>query len=579
MAGLPLGSPGLTSQVGYFLRSFDLGRALGASIILAACVCCGALLATRQDTVGWLALLSIGALLPLALVGHAAGSATHQASVDSLALHLVGVSVWVGGLAALVLLAPQLAGSLPASARRYSTIAGWCFALVAVSGLLNAWLRLGSWAGLATPYGALVCVKAGALLVLGFGGWLHRRSTLARLDGPGPARLDFLRLAGVEVLLMAATVGVAVALSRSAPPGTPGQEVGDRVSALLGFDVPEPLTPTRWLTTWSIEPAWAVVCLARPRLVRRSRRTDHAGGITVAVATLRCLGGRDLLLLWCTSGALGGYGRLQLSVLMAQHVTMMMVVPMLLVLGAPATLALRSTPPRDDGSRGPREWLVRFLDSRALSHLTRPVAATSLFVLTPVLLAVEPVLRVAVSTHAGHLVAGALLLGSGYLFAWVLMGLDPGAGRVGGRGAALMLLAAVGGQLALATWLATGRTRSPPSGSGQSAAATSGSALAADQRLAAVLVLLLTAVVTLVMGISRRRRRRRGCPWTDVREPTPPELRTAPGVPAVADPLDRRHDLLERVAASDRSRRCPRTAGRPPSRRRAAGSRWPPVAG
>ena len=48
----------------------------------------------------WASVLSLLALLPLALAGHAAGTADHMNSVDSLALHLLGVCLWVGGLAA-----------------------------------------------------------------------------------------------------------------------------------------------------------------------------------------------------------------------------------------------------------------------------------------------------------------------------------------------------------------------------------------------------------------------------------------------------------------------------------------------
>ena len=72
--------------------------------------------------------------VPLGLSGHAAGSDDHQAAVDSLAVHLVGVSVWVGGLAGLVAAVAVAQRVAAVSVRRYSTLAGWCFALVALSG-------------------------------------------------------------------------------------------------------------------------------------------------------------------------------------------------------------------------------------------------------------------------------------------------------------------------------------------------------------------------------------------------------------------------------------------------------------
>ncbi len=51
---------------------------------------------------------------------------------------------------------------------------------------------------------------------------------------------------------------------------------------------------------------------------------------------------------------------------MVGHMVLSMVVPPLLVLGAPITLALRALPGRSDGSRGAREWLLAVVDSRYL---------------------------------------------------------------------------------------------------------------------------------------------------------------------------------------------------------------------
>ncbi|GHJ91233.1 hypothetical protein SNE510_07520 [Streptomyces sp. NE5-10] len=53
-------------------------------------------------TAGWAGfwlLAALAGLLPPAFTGHAAGSAGHDAAVVSLAVHLVGVALWVGGLA------------------------------------------------------------------------------------------------------------------------------------------------------------------------------------------------------------------------------------------------------------------------------------------------------------------------------------------------------------------------------------------------------------------------------------------------------------------------------------------------
>ena len=80
-----------------------------------------------------------------------------------------------------------------------------------MSGVLTAQVRLGSWAALFfTGYGALVIAKAAALVLLGVLGLLTRRRMAA-------GRIPVLRWAGVEVTLMAVTLGLAAALSQAAP--------------------------------------------------------------------------------------------------------------------------------------------------------------------------------------------------------------------------------------------------------------------------------------------------------------------------------------------------------------------------
>ena len=69
----------------------------------------------------------------------------------------------------------------------------------------------GSWAALfLTGYGALVIAKSGALVLLGGLGLLTRRRMAA-------GRVPVLRWAGFEVTLMAVTLGLAAALSQTAP--------------------------------------------------------------------------------------------------------------------------------------------------------------------------------------------------------------------------------------------------------------------------------------------------------------------------------------------------------------------------
>src|SRR3546814_14896208 len=63
-----------------------------------------------------------------------------------------------------------------------------------------------------------------------------------------------------------------------------------------------------------------------------------------------------LLLLWVTSGPIKAYQDYLFSLHMVGHMLLTMAIPLLLVPGAPVTLAARAIARRDDGTRGGREW-------------------------------------------------------------------------------------------------------------------------------------------------------------------------------------------------------------------------------
>ncbi|WP_426564076.1 cytochrome c oxidase assembly protein [Angustibacter sp. McL0619] len=436
LAGIAPGAPGFAEQLGQFITQIDLLRSLLISSLVVVVVATGAIVATRVNTVGWMAVLAVGALLPVALTGHAAGSLDHEAAVDSLAFHLVGVTVWVGGLAALVLLRGSVRGGQIAVVRRYSTMALWAFVTVAASGAVNAWLRLGGWEGLATRYGLLVIAKVVALLLLGLAGLLHRRRTIAAIEATtaaaqgaaASARAAFWRLVSAELVVMGVAIGVAVALANSAPPRAETVST-DAALVLTGYPMPAPLHLASWLTAWRLDLLWTTVAglLLVLYLVGAARLTRRGDGWPV-LRTVSWVAG-CLVLVWATGGAPGIYGRVLFSAHMMGHMTMSMVVPALLVLGAPVTLALRALPARQDGSRGPREWLLSVVHSRVLAVLGHPLVACALFAGSLIAFYYSPLFGLSLRTHTGHVLMNSHFLLVGYLFANVMIGVDPGPAR------------------------------------------------------------------------------------------------------------------------------------------------------
>ena len=74
-------------------------------------------------------------------------------------LHLVGAALWIGGLAAIALVARRLGGALGTTVARWSPVAAWSLAAVVVSGLVNVVLRTDGPEDLTTPYGTLIVAK------------------------------------------------------------------------------------------------------------------------------------------------------------------------------------------------------------------------------------------------------------------------------------------------------------------------------------------------------------------------------------------------------------------------------------
>jgi putative copper resistance protein D len=200
-------------EIGSYVTELAGGRGLVLAALCTAAVLCCAVLRLRDrarvPVRAALAAALLGLMTP-GVTGHSGTSPDHQIAIMTIGGHIVTAALWVGGLAAVLALVARRRVLLDAVLPRFSRLAGWCLAAVAVTGLLNALLRLGSWnALLVTDYGRLLLAKAACLALLAFLGNLARRRLAS-------GRTPVLRWAGVEVAVMAATLGLAAALAQSA---------------------------------------------------------------------------------------------------------------------------------------------------------------------------------------------------------------------------------------------------------------------------------------------------------------------------------------------------------------------------
>jgi cytochrome c oxidase assembly factor CtaG/putative copper export protein len=428
-AGTPLGNPDFLSQFTEFVWTLETLRVAIISALIAAVATTVAAMSLQRKGIATAAFLAIAALLPLALAGHAAGNADHETAVNTIAAHLVGASLWIGGLLAIAVLRPALKRHLPTVVARYSGMALWCFVAVAVSGVVSAVIRLGGVAelgNLATAYGALVLVKTGCLVVLGLLGWQQRRRVVGRMASQGPGRGLFVRFALTELVVMGVAVGFATALARTPTPAPPAPLDTSGSAQLTGYPQPAEPTATTWLTLWRFDWLWGVLALIAVgvylmwviRLHRRGDRWSPLRTVSWVVGWV--------VLAWATCGAPSVLGRVSFSWHMVEHMTIAMYAPLFLVLAIPVSLALRALPARGDGSLGPRELLLGLVHSRLLKVLGNPIVAAGLFFTSLVVFYYSPLFGLALTTHTGHVLMTTHFLVTGYLFAWVMVGRDPG---------------------------------------------------------------------------------------------------------------------------------------------------------
>jgi putative copper resistance protein D len=125
-----------------------------------------------------------------------------------------------------------------------------------------------------------------------------------------------------------------------------------------------------------------------------------------------------------TGSGLEAYDTTLLSTHMVQHMLLSMVGPILLALGAPITLALRTFSP------GPRRGLLAVLHSRVAAVLTFPLVSFGLFVASPFALYFSGLYRASLQYPWVHELAHTHFVIVGCLFFWPLIGIDPLPGRM-----------------------------------------------------------------------------------------------------------------------------------------------------
>ena len=399
---------------GNILRSFitqtTLGKLFGIQIV-AALVC--AFAAVRVKKTGGAVFLIfiawIGGLAPY-LESHGSSSGNHMLAIGLVIVHVAAISLWFGGVIALFLM-PNSDRDI--ARKRFTPLALWCVSAIALTGIVNAFIRIESFANIRSDYGLLVILKT---LILIF---------VLALVAQGRKKLgeqNFTKQLIQELILLTTVLVLGVFLGQGEPPEHSSADVVEAI----GIKMPESPTLSRLLFEYEPDGLFlallilAVALYVKGVIILRKRGDKWPIGRTVAFA----LG--ITAIDYAVNGGLGVYAQVAFSFHMISHMVLATLAPIGIVLGAPITLALRTLPiGRTQEERGVRGYAIAILHSRYSSIITHPVSALIIFEASLFALYFTNLFNWLMSYHFGHFFMGLHFLLSGILLFFVIIGVDP----------------------------------------------------------------------------------------------------------------------------------------------------------
>ena len=368
--------------------------------------------------------LSLAALIAPVFQSHSASGGSHALAIGSLVVHVVALSLWVGGIFALIALdESDRRIALP----RFSQLALWAAIAVVSSGIANAWARMDFTSAWTTLYAQIVIAKVILTAVLITLGYRNRKA----LQAGGKTGWSLLsRVIFIEALIMGLVTVLGSWLSTTQPPAGKSQPFNAALS-VVGVATPAAPNLSRLLLLYNPDALMIGILITFVALyikgvsILKKRGDSWPVGRTIAFA---CgIAAID----FATSGGLGVYALFSFEYHMVAHMVLGMIAPIGLVLGAPITLALRTLPQgRTPDERGVRGTLIALLHSRYSIILTNPLTALALFDGSLFVLYFTNLFGDLMQSHAGHFFMNIHFLLAGFLFFNVIIGIDPNPRKV-----------------------------------------------------------------------------------------------------------------------------------------------------
>jgi putative copper resistance protein D len=399
-----------------FVTQVELGQITLVALIATGIVALGSLLVTKRGSAAYVLVIAVCTAAIPAFTGHSSTLGHHNFATASMWFHIVGVVMWVGGLAVVTALAWIKQRDWVSAVGRFSTLALVCFIVVSLSGVLNAATRMTSLSQLVTSwYGRIILDKVLVLGILGWFGYHWRKRGIARLKTDKPT--TFTQLALLEVALMGVALGLATALARTAPPvagGAHGSELPTRLPSLSSVFTFQP----DWLFFAGVVIAAVLYGYGLVQLSQQGNKWPIGRTFSWYLGLL--------IIFFITSSGFATYGLYLFSFHMGQHMFLAMVAPLFLVLGSPITMALEVLP-KDGNSQGTdlRTLVLDVLDSNVTRFLLNPFFVLIFFSLSTYPIYFSSLFSWAMGNHLGHTLMLSHFMIAGLLFYIVVVGIDP----------------------------------------------------------------------------------------------------------------------------------------------------------
>ena len=424
--GEPITSVFDVTTVRSFILQVTLGQFLFFQLLVALFLAAVALrIKMVSSAILLLALALIGIVAPI-FQSHSATGGSHSLAIGSLLIHVVALSLWVGGVFALAILEPK---ERAIATSRFTSLALWAAIAVVVSGVANAWIRLNFSEAWRSSYAVVIILKVILTIILIYIGYSHRKNLVkAKINAMNWSR--FAQLILLELSIMVVALALGAWLSNSPPPISKSEAFNAAVT-ITGLTMPATPNVQRLVTTFDPDAIFLGILILGTALYIRGISILKKRGDSWPLSRTIAFGCGIAAINFATSGGIGVYAHFAFSFHMIAHMILGMIAPIAIVLGAPITLALRTLPQgRSPGERGIRGTIILALHSRITGFFVNPIVALLIFDGSLFALYFTSLFGGMMQSDLGHLVMNIHFILAGLLFFHVIIGVDPNPRRV-----------------------------------------------------------------------------------------------------------------------------------------------------